>query len=191
MNYREDANINPLMKNKITLVAAINKGGWIAKEGKQVWVNSHDRQRFRRLTTGHTVIYGRKTYESMGSKPLPDRVNIVISKTLDKRTPGIRVARSASEAIQIYNAHGKNNIFVIGGGEIFKLFYPFSGVILLTQAEDETVGDVGLGFQIEEGKWRVGSVMDINRKSGDLILPSHKYITLERLPEVIPDAEKH
>lgn len=181
MTYDKNAIINPMLKDAVILVAAVNEAGYIGKDGDQIWVNSHDRQRFRRLTTGHTVIMGRKTFESMGSKPLPHRVNIVISKTLDKKTPGVYVARSAAEAVHMYSAHGKNLMFVIGGAEIYRLFYPQATVILLTQAVDKTVGDTGLGFKIEEDKWSVASVMKINKKTEEgTPEPSHSYITLRR-----------
>lgn len=181
--YEKGAIINPLLKDKITLVVAVNEEGYIGKDGDQIWVNSHDRQRFRRLTTGHTVVMGRKTFESMGSKPLPHRVNIVMSSTLDKRTPGVHVARNAAEVAQIYEAHGKNLLFIIGGAEVYRIFYPVASVILLTQAVDKTIGDVKLGFAIEQDKWVVGSVMKMNHKLGEEVKHSHTYITLRRKEE--------
>lgn len=184
MNYTEGANINPLLKDKITIIAAVNKGGWIGKNGDQVWVNSHDRQRFRRLTTGHTVIMGRKTFESIGNKPLKDRVNIVISKTLEKGSiPGVYIARSAADAIHVYNAHGKNLMFVIGGAEIYKMFFPYAGVILLTQAEDETVGDTPLGFKLDVREWKVRGSLQMNKESNGEVTKSHSYITLTRIED--------
>jgi len=176
-------NVNPMLKNKIIFLCAVNQEGYIGKDGKCVWVNSHDRRRFRRLTTGHTVAYGRGTWEAMGCKPLPDRVNIVISKTLPHNTPGVHVVRHLSELKQAYEAHGKNLLYVIGGSKIFEGLIGEADVILLTQSEDHTVGDTKLGFGISDEDWKVTMVSPISMIAGQSKV---EHDIMEELFEEIP-----
>lgn len=161
--------VNPMLRGKIVMIASVNKEGYIGLNGDSVWKDSHDRRRFKRLTCGHTVAYGRKTWEALGCKPLEDRVNIVISKTLPKDTPGVFVCRSLRELPFAYQAHGKNVLYIIGGGEIFKQMLPEVDVILLTQAEDETIGDTGLGISIDAQVWGVTMTMPVSKVGGSAL----------------------
>lgn len=157
------AQVNPMLRGKTVMLASVNKEGYIGLNGDSVWKDTHDRRRFKRLTCGHTVAYGRKTWEAMGCKPLEDRVNIVISKTLPKETPGVFVCRSLRELPFAYQAHGKNVLFIIGGGEIFKQMLPEIDVILLTQSEDTTIGDTGLGISIDAAVWGITMTMPVSK----------------------------
>lgn len=176
-------NVNPMLKNKMIFLCSVNQEGFIGKEGKSVWVDSHDRRRFRRLTTGHTVAYGRGVWEAMGCKPLPDRVNIVISKTLPHDTPGVHVVRHINEVKLAYEAHGKNLLYVIGGSQIFSALIDQADVILLTQSEDHTVGDTKLGFGISDDDWKVTMVSPISTIAGQSRV---EHDIMEELFEEIP-----
>jgi dihydrofolate reductase len=97
----------------LALIAAVSRNRVIGKDGTLPWHISEDLKRFKRITTGHTVLMGRKTFESLG-KPLPNRRNVVLtSRTL----PGVETYRSIPEALDALAGEAK--VFVIGGGELF------------------------------------------------------------------------
>jgi len=115
-----------MAKITVNIIAAMcEKSRAIGKDNGLPWPrNSHDMKFFRETTTGSVVIMGRKTFESMGSKPLPKRRNIVISRKLDASREDITVARSLDEAMamgrEFCTLTERNNIFIIGGSEIYK-----------------------------------------------------------------------
>lgn len=99
----------------INIIAALDEKRGIGKNGKLPWYLPEDLKRFKEITTGHTVIMGRKTFESIG-KPLPKRINIVITNNPNFQAEDIVVCNSLDEALE----KAKGNTFIIGGGEIFK-----------------------------------------------------------------------
>jgi dihydrofolate reductase len=126
----------------LTLIAAMTPDGIIAEEGKIPWHVRADMLRFKRLTTGHAIVMGRKTYESIG-KPLPNRKNIVVSR--DERYIERLVAsvvQSGSSAVfaactslaqALESAYAEDpSPFVIGGGEIYKLALPLATTLEIT-----------------------------------------------------------
>jgi dihydrofolate reductase len=104
---------------KISLIAAIAKNLAIGKDNKLLYYIPSDLKRFKKITTGHVVIMGKKTFESMNSKPLPNRTNIVIAMEKEYEAPGCIVANSIDEAFQKAREIEKEEIFVIGGGSIY------------------------------------------------------------------------
>lgn len=110
---------------KISIIAAIGGNRELGKNGKIPWHISEDFKRFKQITSGHSVIMGRKTWEFLPVKPLPNRYNIVITHNLSfsfARRGLARLARSLEEAIEIAkNAPGAEEIFIIGGGQIYEL----------------------------------------------------------------------
>jgi dihydrofolate reductase len=126
------------MSARISIIAAIGKNRELGRKNELVWAISADLKRFKQLTTGHPIIMGRKTYESIG-RPLPDRTNIVITRSLDP-IPGCVVVHSIEEALQVANAEDEEEIFVIGGAEIFAQALPFTDRLYMTlvNAEDPT-----------------------------------------------------
>lgn len=107
----------------ITLIAAIGLNNELGYDGKLVWVNKEDQQRFRRLTLGKTVVMGRKTFESIG-KILPDRENIVLSNT--QKIEGVIVTTFQELDLT-------KDLMVIGGEEIYKLFIDIADTLEITQ----------------------------------------------------------
>ncbi len=122
---------------KLILIAALNKNRVIGKNGKIPWHIPEDLQRFKQLTIHHTVLMGRKTFESIGT-PLLNRKNVVISKQ-----------KIASENIEIYSSlesalshlHTEEQIFIIGGGEIFRQTIDLADELLLTMVDNDELGD--------------------------------------------------
>lgn len=120
---------------KLIIIAALNKKRVIGHNGKLPWHISEDLKRFKRLTVSHTVLMGRKTFESMG-KPLPDRRNVVLSS---KEIPGVETYSTVAAALGALKDQEK--IFVIGGGEIFKQFLDRADELHLTLVDIEVDGD--------------------------------------------------
>lgn len=121
---------------KLLLIAALSRNRVIGKEGKLPWHIPEDLRRFKRLTTGHTVLMGRKTFESLG-KPLPNRRNVVLTS---RTIPGIETYSSIPAALEALADEEK--VFVIGGGEIFRQFLERVDGWYLTIVEKEVEGDV-------------------------------------------------
>lgn len=123
---------------KVSIIAAIDSRRGIGKGGRLMWHIGEDMKHFKEVTSGHTVIMGRKTYESIG-RSLPNRVNIVITKNRDFRADGCVIASSLEEALADANKRKSAEIFIIGGGEIYKQAMPFADRLYLTIVE----GDFG------------------------------------------------
>lgn len=101
---------------KLSIIAGIGKNNELGKGNQLLWHMPADMKYFRETTAGHTVIMGRKTFESIG-RPLPKRRNIVITRSPEYQYTGIEIAPSLEEAIK--KATGDGEIFVIGGAEIY------------------------------------------------------------------------
>ena len=159
------------LPGRINLIAAMTRNRVIGRGNAMPWHLPEDLRRFRQLTLGHPVIMGRKTHESIG-RPLPGRENIVISRRSDRVLPGIRLAGSLEEALG--DAQAKP-VFVIGGGEIYRLAMPFADRIHLTEIAIEIDGDAHFP-EIDPSEW-----MEIAREtsSPDATLP-HVFITYAR-----------
>jgi dihydrofolate reductase len=120
---------------KLALVAAIAHGRVIGSGGSLPWSIPEDLRRFRRLTTGHTVLMGRKTYESIG-KPLAQRRNVVLSS---QPLPGIETYRSLESALQALAA--EERVFVIGGGQVYEQLLARADELYLTLVDRSVPGE--------------------------------------------------
>ncbi len=120
---------------KLIIIAALSRNRVIGKGGKLPWHISEDLKRFKRLTTGHTVLMGRKTFESLG-KPLPNRRNVVLSS---RTLPGIETYPTLADALRALENEEK--VFVIGGGEVFAQLIDQADALYLTLVDHEVEGD--------------------------------------------------
>jgi len=103
---------------KISIICALAENRAIGKDNRLLWHIPEDLKRFQKLTRGHVVIMGRKTFESIG-RALPERVNIVISRDLDFKPENCLVASSFEDALEKARQMEKNEIFIIGGGQVY------------------------------------------------------------------------
>jgi dihydrofolate reductase len=128
---------------RVAIVVAVARNGVIGRDGGLAWRISDDLRWFRSVTTGKPVVMGRRTFDSIG-KPLPNRVNIVVSRTMDARD-GVVVATSVEEALRLgaeAAAHlDADEVCVIGGGEIYAATLPLASRLYLTEVEAEVEGD--------------------------------------------------
>jgi dihydrofolate reductase len=122
----------------VRLVWAQSPDGVIGVDGELPWDLPEDRRLFRALTTGGTVVMGRRTWESLPprSRPLPGRRNVVLSTTLDT-VEGAEVARSVAEVL----AAGHDQLWVIGGGGVYEAFLPHADDVVVTEVAGEFPGD--------------------------------------------------
>ena len=119
----------------ISIIAAIGKKRELGKNNKLLWHIPEDFKKFKQLTSGHIVIMGRKTFESIG-KPLPNRINIIVTRNRSWTPLGCTVCYSLEEAINL--AKKKiNEIFIIGGAEIYKQGIQYADKLYLTLVNQE------------------------------------------------------
>lgn len=139
----------------IAIIAAVAKNGVIGSGGELPWHIPEDLQRFRTLTFEKTVLMGRKTFESIlarNGRPLPHRKNIVVTRQTDYHVPtGVEVYQKIDEALRI---HQKEDIFIIGGGEIYNQTLPQADTLYLTYIDTPFEGDTYFP-PLPRNAWRV------------------------------------
>ena len=128
----------PSANTRIYLIAAVARNGVIGAGGKLPWHLPEDLQHFKKLTLGHAVIMGRRTWESLG-KPLPGRENIVVSRRNGFEAPGASVASTLEAAIALCT--GEDLAFVIGGAEVYAAALPLADGLVLTEIQQDFDGD--------------------------------------------------
>ena len=117
----------------VSMIAAVGKNHELGKNNNLIWHFKEDMKFFKDTTIGHTVVMGRKTFESL-PKALPGRKNIVISSNAEYQAQGATVVTSVEEALQIAD---NEEIFVIGGGKIYAEFLPYADKLYLTEIDAE------------------------------------------------------
>jgi dihydrofolate reductase len=122
-----------------SLVVALSRNRVIGRDNQLPWRLPADLAFFKRVTLGHPVIMGRKTHESIG-KPLPGRLNIVVTGQADYDAPGCVVAHSLDEALRA--AESAEDVSIIGGSALFEAALPRADTIYLTQVDADVEGDV-------------------------------------------------
>lgn len=133
------------MLPQISIIVAHSQNMVIGKGNDLIWEIPDDHIRFKKITMGHPVIMGRKTWESIPLKfrPLPGRTNFVITRDDSYSAPGAIVATSISDAVvQAQSAPGNEEIFIVGGGEIYKQALPLTNRLYVTLVDKEADGDV-------------------------------------------------
>ncbi|HLS94959.1 dihydrofolate reductase [Sphingobacterium allocomposti] len=123
---------------KITIIVAASENNAIGKNNQMLWHLPDDFKYFKQQTIGHSVIMGRKTYESIG-KPLPERRNIVVTRDQEWTAGDVDVANSISEILTY--CRDEREIFIIGGADIYKQTLPLAQKVLLTRVHTQIDGD--------------------------------------------------
>ena len=134
----------------VALIAAVAANGVIGADNRLPWRLPDDLKRFRALTTGHAVIMGRKTWESL-PRALPVRQNIVVTRQRDYAAAGAEVAGSFTAALALVRL--PEPVFCIGGGELYRIALPFATTLHLTEIARDFVGDARFP-PFERGDWR-------------------------------------
>lgn len=125
--------------NKLSLIVAISENNAIGKNNQLLWHLPADLKHFKKITSGHPIIMGRKTYDSIG-RPLPNRRNIVITRQNDLTIKDVEVVGSLEAAVSLCKA--ENEVFIIGGAEIYKHAIALANKIYLTTVHQNYDADV-------------------------------------------------
>jgi dihydrofolate reductase len=127
---------------QIIIIAAVAENGVIGCKNDIPWRISEDFKRFKRLTLGHPCIMGDATYESLPTRPLPGRENIVLTLNRDYQPPGVTLFHDFDEAIAYVRAKGEEKAFITGGATIYRLAMKVADVLDLTRVHRTFDGDV-------------------------------------------------
>lgn len=143
----------------ITIIAAITADkGAIGRNGDLVYHVSADLKHFKALTTGHTVVMGRRTFESLPKGALPNRRNIVVTRNAAFMASGIETAPSLEVALAM---SAGEEVFIIGGGQIYEQALPLADRLCLTSVEAPTPDDADTFFPpIDPGEWQLSQIDD-------------------------------
>ncbi len=151
MSDNKDAVANRLPK--VTLIAAVGSDRAIGINGDMPWHLPEDLRHFKETTMGAPVVMGRATWESLPSRPLPGRLNIVISRNTEYATPGATVVNSIEDALRV--AEEAEEIFIIGGATIYRATLPLASRLILTEIDVQTPSADTFFPEIENMDWKV------------------------------------
>ena len=158
----------------VTIIAAIANNNALGMDNKLIWHLPEDLKRFKRVTNGHHVIMGRKTFESLG-KPLPNRTTIIITRNKNYKAENCLVVNSLKEALE--NAKSDTNPYILGGAEIYNLAMPIVDKLDLTIIHHEFVADTFFP-EIDPSVWKETSREDF--KADDINKYNYSFVTYER-----------
>lgn len=161
--------------NRLSIVVAISENNAIGKNNQLLWHLPADLKHFKEITTGHTIIMGRKTYDSIG-KPLPNRRSIVITRSTDLAIEGVEVVNSLSEAIALCKPD--EVAFIIGGAEIYKQAMPYASAIHLTKVHQHYEADAFFP-EINPTAWK--EINSVTYPADEKNNVAYTFSTLERL----------
>jgi len=157
----------------LTLIVAMTPERVIGVDGGLPWHISEDLKHFRRNTVGHSIIMGRKTYESIG-RPLPKRRNIIVSRTQGLDYPGCEVVHGVEAALDLARSTDACPV-IIGGATLYEAYLPYATRLLITEVRRDISGDTFFP-ELPEGKF-VETLRERAREHDDV-----DFVTLERRP---------
>ena len=159
----------------ISIIAAVSEDYGIGKNNDLLWNITEDLKRFKRLTYGKTVVMGRKTWESLPKKPLPGRKNIVITDIPFENINNAITAYSIEDALS--KCGDNEDIFIIGGGSIYRQFIPLAGRLYITHVHRSVPADIYFP-EIDMNTWEIVEKDDSGANKKDSV--PYTYIIYER-----------
>lgn len=156
----------------ISIIAAVDRRMAIGYQNKLLFWLPNDLKRFKALTTGHTIVMGRKTFESLPKGALPNRRNIVLSSNAATVCPGAEVFTSLQEALE--HCSSDEDIYIIGGESVYRQALPLADRLCLTEIDDEAPQADAYFPTVDPAVWK--------EKAGSLILPMKNIPALMPLP---------
>jgi dihydrofolate reductase len=159
----------------ISIIVAVSEDWGIGKDNELLWHISEDLKRFKRLTTGKTVVMGKKTWESLPKRPLPGRKNIVLTDVPMESIEGSVTAYSIQDALQ--KCEKGEEIFIIGGGSIYRQFMPIADRLYITHVQMKAPADIYFP-EIDLNVWRVIEIEEFAVNETNLI--PYTYTIYER-----------
>ncbi len=157
----------------LSIIVAVAQNHAIGKENQLLWHISEDLKYFKQITSGHTVVMGRKTFESIG-KPLPNRRNIIISRSMEPRE-GVEVAASLDAAVAL--CKNEDEVFVIGGGTIYREVLPLANRLYYTEVHADYDADTFFPA-IDKNRWKEISRQDFSH--GDKFPTPFSFVVYEK-----------
>jgi dihydrofolate reductase len=161
----------------ITLIAAMDRNRTIGKGNAMPWKLPAEMAFFKANTLGKTVLMGRKTFESLGGKPLPNRRNIVLTRQTDLDLPGSEIVHSVEEALRLIPED--EELMIIGGSDIYAQFLPYANKILLTEVETEIIGGDAVFPEFNPKEWR--RIVSDRKEPDERNAYAFTFVTHERL----------
>lgn len=138
------------------LIAAADENWGIGKDGKLLFSLKQDMKFFRETTTGHIVVMGRKTLDSFpGKKPLKNRINIVLTRDKEFSREGVTVCGSVEEVTEEIQKLGRDDVFVIGGAQIYALFLPLCEEAVITKVHAKGNADTFIKNLDTDSEWKI------------------------------------
>ncbi len=160
----------------ISIIVAVSEDWGIGKDNELLWHISEDLKRFKRLTSGNTVIMGKKTWESLPIRPLPGRKNIVLTDDLKEIFEGSVTVYSIEDALS--KCEKGEEIFVIGGGSVYRQFMPIADRLYITHVHRKTLADIYFP-EIDLNIWKVVEKEEFKALGNDGI--AYTYVVYERI----------
>lgn len=153
---------------RVSIIAAIATNGVIGRQGQLPWRLSGDLRRFKRLTMGHTIIMGRKTWESIG-RPLPGRRTVVITRHPDYQidAEGVHIAGNLDDALSIAEAANDDEAFVVGGAQIYHEAMSRADRLYFTEVAADVQGDAYFPVNFETFEWDLWETLETEAHGAD------------------------
>lgn len=140
----------------ISIIVAMASNRAIGRNGDLIWHNPRDLKQFKKITSGHSVIMGYKTYLSLpGQRALPNRRNIILSSRLETAPDGFEIADSVNKALELIK--GEDEVFIIGGGMVYEQFLPKANKLYLTRLDKEFEADTFFPY-INFDEWNLADL---------------------------------
>ncbi len=145
----------------VSIIVAVAENGVIGSDNQLIWHLSDDLKNFKKITSGHCIIMGRKTFESIG-RPLPNRTNIILSRNKNYKTEGCIVLDSIGQALTYSKKKGEEEAFIIGGQAVYNAAYDIADKLYLTKVNASPTGDAFFK-KIQLDHWKLISHRRIKR----------------------------
>lgn len=162
----------------INIVVAKASNNVIGAKNDLIWHLPNDLKHFKSITSGHPIIMGRKTFESLG-RPLPNRTNIVVTRDQNWNTEGIEIASSLPKAIEVAKKID-DDIYILGGGNIYKQAMEFTDVLYITEVHHEFDGETYFP-EIDLDEWEEVEREDF--KKDEKHLYAYSFVTYKKITE--------
>jgi dihydrofolate reductase len=161
----------------VSIIVAAAQNGVIGRQNQLIWHLPNDLRQFKRLTVGHPILMGRKTFESIG-KPLPGRTSIIISRNQEFQITGCVTVSTLEKALEAARQTGTDEAFVIGGAEIYRLALPLTDRIYLTEVRADFEGDAFFEIPHRATEWQETS--RVAHAADEKHATAFDFVTLER-----------
>ncbi|MBN2174535.1 MAG: dihydrofolate reductase [Bacteroidales bacterium] len=160
----------------ISIIVAVAKNNAIGKDNKLLWHLSEDLKRFKKLTTGHTIVMGKNTYYSLPNRPLPNRRHIILTDIPGEQIDGCIMAYSIEDAISKMDRDEEN--FIIGGASIYRQFLSYANKLYITWVHHEFEADTFFP-ELDKAEWKIMSKEDFPNPDEKNPYP-YTYVIYER-----------